>query len=143
MARRRRVVTVLTVAAVALAAAGCTLPTTKDGKGYGPSDQLARAAKPAKAPVTLRSGVRTKLSGHNYLWNPGAYVVTPGATVVLDIVNDDTSQHNFTFRDLGVSQNIPAEAHKLVRFKAPDPGKYRFYCKYHGQEMQGWLTVKQ
>jgi plastocyanin len=142
-ARTSLVAIVSTLAAVALATAGCTMPTTKDGKGYGPSDEVARAAPPAKPPVTLRSGARAKLSSHNYTWNPGAYVAAPGAAIVLDVVNDDTSQHNFTFGDLGVSQNIPVDGHKLIRFKAPDPGKYRFYCKYHGQEMQGWLTVKQ
>ena len=29
----------------------------------------------------------------------------------------------------------------VIRFTAPKPGRYRFYCKYHQQEMQGWLTV--
>ena len=37
---------------------------------------------------------------------------------------------------------LAADAHTVVRFKAPQPGRYRFYCKYQQQEMQGWLTVK-
>ena len=35
MPRRRLLLTVSTVVAVALAVAGCTIPTTKDGGGYG------------------------------------------------------------------------------------------------------------
>ena len=45
-ARRRLLVTVSTLVAVALAVAGCTIPTTKDGGGYGPSNQTARKAEP-------------------------------------------------------------------------------------------------
>ena len=56
MPRRRPLLTVSTLVAVNLAVAGCTIPTTKDGGGYGPSGQQAvrKAAQPA--PVELRSG---------------------------------------------------------------------------------------
>ena len=48
MPRRRLLLTVSTLVAVALAVTGCTIPTTKDGGGYGPSNQTARkAAQPA------------------------------------------------------------------------------------------------
>ena len=65
-----------------------------------------------------------------------------GAKIVLDVSNADPTQHNFTFGDLEISKNIPPDTSALIRFTAPKPGRYRFYCKYHQQEMQGWLTVK-
>ncbi|HSR28531.1 MAG TPA: cupredoxin domain-containing protein [Actinomycetes bacterium] len=118
MPRRRLLLTVSSLVAVALAVTGCTIPTTKDGGGYGPSNQTTRkAAQPA--PVELRSG----------------------AKIVLDVSNVDPTQHNFTFGDLEISKNIPPDTSALIRFTAPKPGRYRFYCKYHQQEMQGWLTV--
>jgi len=147
MPRRRLLLTVPALLGVALAVTGCTIPTTKDGKGYGPSSEFARqrgAAEPGVETVELRSGARAKLSTSNASWNPSRYVTAAGASVVLDVVNDDSSQHNFTFDMSGtkLSRTVPPDAHALVRFKAPESGRYRFWCKYHQQEMQGWLTVK-
>ena len=62
MPRRRGLLTVPALLGVALAVAGCTIPTTKDGKGYGPSSDFARqkgAAEPAVQTVELRSGARS------------------------------------------------------------------------------------
>ena len=142
MPRRRLLLTVSTLVAVALAVAGCTIPTTKDGGGYGPTNQSARkAAKPA--PVELRSGATEKMKSVNASWTPASYVVDSGSKVVLDVSNADPTQHNFTFGDLEISRNIPPDTSALIRFTAPTkPGRYRFYCKYHQQEMQGWLTVR-
>jgi plastocyanin len=142
MPRRRPLLTVSTLVAVTLAVAGCTIPTTKDGGGYGPSNSPAarKAAKPA--PVELRSGAKQKLKSSDASWTPAAYVAAAGAKVVLDISNADPTQHNFTFGDLEISKNLPPDTSTQVRFTAPKPGRYRFYCKYHQQEMQGWLTVR-
>jgi plastocyanin len=141
MPRRRLLLTVSSLVVVALAVAGCTIPTTKDGGGYGPSNQTApKAAQPA--PVELRSGATQKLKSDNSAWKPALYTTAAGAKIVLDISNADPTQHNFTFGDLEISKNIPPDTSALIRFTAPQPGRYRFYCKYHQQEMQGWLTVK-
>ena len=140
MPRRRLLLTVSGLVAVALAVAGCTIPTTKDGGGYGPSNQTARKAAPPP-PVELRSGAKEELKSTDASWSPATYVTATGAKVVLDVSNADPTQHNFTFGDLEISKNIPPDTSTLIRFTAPKPGRYRFYCKYHQQEMQGWLTV--
>jgi plastocyanin len=141
MPRRRLLLTVSTVVAVALTVAGCTIPTTKDGGGYGPSNQTARkAAQPP--PVELRSGAKQQLKSANAAWTPALYTTATGAKIVLNVSNTDPTQHNFTLGDLEISKNIPPDTIALIRFTAPQPGRYRFYCKYHQQEMQGWLTVK-
>ena len=133
MPRRRLLLTVSSVVAVALAVTGCTIPTTKDGGGYGPSNQTTRkAAQPA--PVELRSGAKQKLKSSESSWEPAIYHTASGAKIV-------PTQHNFTLGDLEISKNIPPDTSALIRFTAPKPGRYRFYCKYHQQEMQGWLTV--
>jgi plastocyanin len=140
MPRRRRLLTVSSLVAVALAVTGCTIPTTKDGGGYGPSNQTARKAAPPP-PVELRSGAKEELKSTDASWTPATYVTATGAKVVLDVSNTDPTQHNFTLGDLEISKNIPPDTSTLIRFTAPKPGRYRFYCKYHQQEMQGWLTV--
>ena len=140
MPRRRLLLTVSSLVVVALAVAGCTIPTTKDGGGYGPSNQTARkAAQPA--PVELRSGATQKLKSADSAWKPALYTTAAGAKIVLDISNADPTQHNFTFGELEISKNLPPDTSTEIRFTAPQPGRYRFYCKYHQQEMQGWLTV--
>ena len=140
MPRRRLLLTVSSLVAVALAVTGCTIPTTKDGGGYGPSNQTARKAAPPP-PVELRSGAKEELESSDASWTPATYVTATGAKVVLDVSNADPTQHNFTLGDLEISKNIPPDTSTLIRFTAPKPGRYRFYCKYHQQEMQGWLTV--
>jgi plastocyanin len=140
MPRRRLLLTVSSLVAVALAVTGCTIPTTKDGGGYGPSNQAARKAAPPP-PVELRSGAKEELKSSDASWTPATYVTATGAKVVLDVSNSDPTQHNFTLGDLEISKNIPPDTSTLIRFTAPKPGRYRFYCKYHQQEMQGWLTV--
>ena len=141
MPRRRLLLTVPTLLAVALVVAGCTIPTTKDGGGYGPSGESASKAK-APPPVELRSGATEKLKSNNASWTPKGYVTATGAKIVLDISNADPTQHNFTFGELEISKNLPPDTSTKIRFTAPEPGRYRFYCKYHQQEMQGWLTVR-
>ena len=140
MPRRRLLLTVSSLVAVALAVTGCTIPTTKDGGGYGPSNQTARKAAPPP-PVELRSGAKEELKSSDASWTPATYVTATGAKVVLDVSNTDPTQHNFTLGDLEISKNIPPDTSTLIRFTAPKPGRYRFFCKYHQQEMQGWLTV--
>ena len=140
MPRRLLILIVTGLAAVALAVSGCTIPTTKDGGGYGPSGQAARKAT-QPAPVELRSGAKQELKSSDASWTPATYVTATGAKVVLDVSNTDPTQHNFTLGDLEISKNIPPDTSTLIRFTAPKPGRYRFYCKYHQQEMQGWLTV--
>ena len=140
---RRHLPGIIAVAVgIVLAAAGCTLPTSGDGEGYGPRKLAAAGPDAAGVAVNLRSGARQKLAGENFSWNPARYIAAPGARIVLDVVNDDPSQHNFTLAGLELSRNVPAGGHTLVRFTAPKPGRYRFYCKYQREEMQGWLTVK-
>ena len=133
MPRRRLLLTVSGLVAVAVAVAGCTIPTTKDGGGYGPSNQTARKAAPPP-PVELRSGAKEELKSTDASWTPATYVTATGAKVVLDVSNADPTQHNFTLGDLEISKNIPPDTSTLIRFTAPQPGRYR-------QEMQGWLTV--
>jgi plastocyanin len=142
MPRRRPLLTVSTLVAVALTVAGCTIPTTKDGGGYGPSNQN-RGAAAQPPPVELRSGAKQQVKSTNATWTPARYVAPTGAKIVFDVANGDPTQHNFTFSDVEISKNLPPDSSTQISFTAPpQPGRYRFYCKYHQQEMQGWLTVR-
>jgi plastocyanin len=144
MLRRHLAVLALVLVGLVVGAAGCTLPTTDSGGGYGPGkgDRQALTKPDEPAPVVLKSGVASTLKAVDGRWSPRAYVVAPGASIVLRIANTDSMQHNFTLEGGNVSRNIPTGSSVLIRLSAPSPGKHRFYCKYQRQEMQGWITVQ-
>jgi plastocyanin len=85
-----------------------------------------------------------KLPRHavNFVWKPGNLLLAAGQPVTLKIKNDDTMQHNFTFKPVKVARNLPVGATTSISFSAPKPGTYLFYCKYHLQMMQGAITVR-
>jgi Cupredoxin-like domain len=145
MLRRHTAVLALVLVGLLVGAAGCTLPTTDSGGGYGPSGKGDRQAltKPDEpAPVVLKSGVASTLKAVDGRWTPRDYVVAPDASIVLRVANNDSMQHNFTLDGANISRNVPTGSQALIRFSAPSPGKHRFYCKYQRQEMQGWITVQ-
>jgi plastocyanin len=155
MLRRRTTPLAWALAGLLLGVSGCTLPTTDNGGGYGPSgpsrqsgraDQAlvggATATRPDKPLTVLESGVPAVLKVSESSWAPASYVVAPGASIALKVVNDDATQHNFTLEAPELSRNLPGGEELLLKFSAPGPGRHRFYCKYHRQEMQGWITVK-
>ena len=128
-----------------------------------PAAQSAAAAAPAAAAhnlvahthgppggplVTPSDGVLAvnvpKLPRHaiNFVWKPGNLLLAAGQPVTLKISNDDTMQHNFTFKPVKVAKNLPVGATTSISFTAPKPGTYLFYCKYHLQMMQGAITVR-
>jgi Cupredoxin-like domain len=143
MLRRRLAVLLPTLAGLLLAVSGCTLPTSDNGSGYGPEKAQGQLiqTKPKPAPTPLQSGVASVLRAHDSTWAPGNYVVSQGATIELEVVNSDQTQHSFTLDGGSISKIIPGGGQTLVKFAAPGPGKVRFYCKYQQQEMQGWITV--
>jgi heme/copper-type cytochrome/quinol oxidase subunit 2 len=78
----------------------------------------------------------------NFEWKPGNLLLAAGQKVTLKIANDDTMQHNFTFKPVKVAKNLKVGATTTISFSAPKPGSYLFYCKYHLQMMQGAITVR-
>jgi plastocyanin len=121
-------------AAAAQAAAHNLVPHTHGPPGgplVAPSDGVLAVTVP-------------KLPRHaiNFLWKPGNLLLAAGQPVTLKITNDDTMQHNFTFKPVKVAKNLRVGATTTISFTAPTSGTYLFYCKYHLQMMQGAITVR-
>jgi plastocyanin len=121
-------------AAAAQAAAHNLVPHTHGPPGgplVAPSDGVLAVTVP-------------KLPRHaiNFQWKPGNLLLAAGQPVTLKITNDDTMQHNFTFKPVKVVKNLRVGATTTISFTAPTPGTYLFYCKYHLQMMQGAITVR-
>jgi plastocyanin len=121
-------------AAVAQAAAREALPHTHGPPGgplIAPRDGVLAVRVPVLPPKAV-----------NFEWKPGNLLLAAGQKVTLKIANDDTMQHNFTFKPVKVAKNLPVGATTTISFSAPKAGSYLFYCKYHLQMMQGAITVR-
>jgi plastocyanin len=122
------------VAVAQAAAAHNAVPHTHGPPGgplVAPSDGMLAVRVPELPPKAV-----------NFEWKPGNLLLAAGQQVTLKIANDDTMQHNFTFKPVKAAKNLPVEATTSIAFTAPKPGSYRFYCKYHLQMMQGAITVR-
>jgi plastocyanin len=122
-------------AAVAQAAAREAVPHTHGPPGgplVAPRDGVLAVRVPELPPKAV-----------NFEWKPGNLLLAAGQKVTLKIANDDTMQHNFTFKPVKVAKNLPVGATTTISFSAPPKaGSYLFYCKYHLQMMQGAVTVR-
>jgi plastocyanin len=121
-------------AAVAQAAAREAIPHTHGPPGgplVAPRDGVLAVRVPELPPKAV-----------NFEWKPGNLLLAAGQKVTLKIANDDTMQHNFTFKPVKVAKNLPVGATTTISFSAPKAGSYLFYCKYHLQMMQGAITVR-
>ncbi len=127
MLRRRRALLLPTLAGLVLALSGCTLPTSDDGGGYGPGKASGQLIQPQSkpAPTPLKSGVPAVLRAQDPAWAPGNYVVAHGATIELEVVNGDQTQHSFTLEGGSISKIVPSGGQTLVKFAAPAAGKVR------------------
>jgi plastocyanin len=120
--------------AVAQAAAREAIPHTHGPPGgplVAPRDGVLAVTVPELPPRAI-----------NFEWKPGNLLLAAGQPVTLKITNDDTMQHNFTFKPVKVVKNLPVGHTTTISFSAPKPGTYLFYCKYHLQMMQGAITVR-
>ena len=59
----------------------------------------------------------------------------------VEVTNQDSIEHNFTFTDGNANQDIEGGEDAKVTFTAPAAGSYQFICKYHPAAMTGTVTV--
>jgi plastocyanin len=138
-ARGGMVVGVL-VGVLALAAAGC------GGNDDGGSASATTAAPETTAsPETTTAGGggenELKLVASGTAWDTDSLDMAAGAEVSVEVTNQDSFEHNFTFAEAGANQDVEGGEDATVTFTAPAAGSYEFLCKYHPQAMRGTVTV--
>jgi plastocyanin len=138
-ARGGMVVGVL-VGVLALAAAGCG----GGGDGGGASATTA-APETTAAPTTTAAGGggenELRLVASGTAWDTTSLDMTAGAEVSVEVTNEDSIEHNFTFAEAKANQDVEGGEDATVTFTAPAAGSYEFFCKYHPQAMRGTVTV--
>ena len=135
--RRGMVVGVL-VGVLALVAAGCG---GGDDNGGG---SASAAPETTAAPATTGGGggeTEIQLTASGTAWDKTGLDMTSGAEVKVEVTNQDTIEHNFTFAEAGANQDVEGGEDATVTFTAPAAGSYEFFCKYHPSKMRGTVTV--
>ena len=142
MRRRGGLVIGVLVGVLALAAAGCG---GGDDDG-GSASATTAAPETTSAPETTAAAGgggedELQLTASGTAWNTTSLDMTAGAQVSVEVDNQDSIQHNFTFEEAQADVDIPANEDATVSFTAPAAGSYDFLCKFHPSAMKGTVTV--
>ena len=129
------------VGVLALAAAGCG-----GGDDDGGSASATTAAPETTAtPETTTGGGggenEFQLTASGTAWDTSSLDMTAGAEVSVEVTNQDSIEHNFTFAEAKADQDVEGGEDATATFTAPAAGSYEFFCKYHPQAMRGTVTV--
>jgi plastocyanin len=126
------------VGVLALAAAGC------GGDDDGAGAASATTAAPQSTTTTTGGGGgenEFQLVATDFKWDQTSLEMQAGSEVKVEVRNQGSAQHNFTFTEADANQDVPAGEDATVTFTAPAAGSYQFLCKYHPTAMKGTITV--
>ena len=123
---------------LALAAAGCG----GDDEGGGSASATTAAAETTAADTTAGGGAENEfqLVASGFAWDKTSLEMAAGSEVKVEVTNEDSAPHSFTFDEASVDQTVDGGEDATVTFTAPDAGSYEFRCKFHGS-MTGTVTV--
>jgi plastocyanin len=139
--RARVMVVGVLVGVLALVAAGCG----GDDEGGGSASPTTAAPETTAASGTTAAGGggenELKLVASGTAWDTDSLDMTAAAQVSVEVTNEDSFEHNFTFAEAGADQDVEGGEDATATFTAPAAGSYEFFCKYHPQAMRGTVTV--
>jgi plastocyanin len=130
--RSLRVTVAALVAVLILTAGGCG---GDEGGGGG------NASATTAAPSGGGGGEELKLTAKDIKWDTTTLQLTSGTSYRVEVTNDDSVEHNFTFEQASANTDVEGGENATVSFTAPAAGSYEFFCKYHPQGMRGTVTV--
>jgi plastocyanin len=141
MRRRGGLVIGVLVGVLSLAAAGCG-----GDEGGGSASATTAAPETTSAPETTAAAGgggenELKLTAQGTAWDTTSLDLTAGSSYKLEVTNQDSIEHNFTFTDGNANQDIEGGEDATITFTAPAAGSYEFVCKYHPAAMKGTITV--
>ena len=138
--RRQAMVIGVLVGVLALGAAGCG----GGDEGGGSASETTAAPETTSAPGTTASGGGTEdeiqLTASGFAWDKTELQMTADSKVKVEVTNDDSAPHSFTFEEASVDQTVDGGENATATFTAPAAGEYPFRCKFHAS-MTGTVTV--
>jgi plastocyanin len=129
---------------LALTAAGCG-GGDDNGGGSASATTAAPAATTAASETTAAAGGggdnEIKLVASGFKFDKTSLDLKAGSSYTVEVTNQDGAEHNFTFKEANVDQDVEANEDATATFTAPAAGSYEFRCKYHPGTMKGTVTV--
>ena len=140
--RRSMVIGVL-AGVLVLVAAGCG---GGDDNGGGSASATTAAPETTSAPETTAAAGggadnELKLTASGTAWDTTSFDLKSGTSYSLEVTDQDSIEHNFTFAEGDANQDVEGGEDAKVTFTAPAAGTYPFFCKYHPTAMKGTITV--
>ena len=127
---------------LALTAAGCG---GGDDNGGGSASATTAAPAATAAPETTAAAGggdnEIKLAASGFKFDKTSLDLKSGSSYTVEVTNQDTVEHSFTFEAASVDQDVEAGEDATATFTAPAAGDYEFHCKYHPGTMKGTVTV--
>jgi plastocyanin len=87
------------------------------------------------------SGNEVKLVASDFKFDQTSLSFKSGDQVKIELNNTGKVEHNFTFEEANVDQDVEGGEDATVTFTAPAAGSFKFFCKYHPAKMTGTLTI--
>jgi plastocyanin len=135
MHARRWAAVCVAVLGVALLAAGC------GGSSGGSGGSSGTAAPATTAAAGGGGGDKVSLIAKGIAWNQTQLNLPAGKQVTVTVDNQDSVEHNFTFKEANAAKDVEGGESVEVGFTDPAAGSYEFFCKYHPGQMKGTVTV--
>jgi plastocyanin len=128
---------------LALTAAGCG---GGDDNGGGSASATTAAPAATTAPETTAAAGgggegEIKLVAKGIKFDKSSLELKSGSSYTVEVDNQDSTEHNFTFEAADADQDVEAGEDATVTFTAPAAGDYEFHCEYHPGTMKGTVTV--
>jgi plastocyanin len=127
--------------AIALVAAGCGGDDEGSGGGGATTTGAAAAATTTTGAAAGGGEQEIKLIAKDITWDTDSLELQAGTEYTVEVDNQDSVEHNFTFADASANKDVEGGEDITVAFTAPAAGSYEFHCKYHPAAMKGTVTV--
>jgi plastocyanin len=110
--------------------------------GSGPASSQPGATQSSGGVTCKASAGKTAVVQQGFAFHPAKFTAKTCTTV--RISNKDSITHTFTINKTSITVTMPGGSQNAAQLALP-PGKYTFYCKFHGKPdgtgMAGTLTV--
>jgi plastocyanin len=126
--------------AIALVAAGCG-GDEESGGGGATTTGAAAAATTTTGAAAGGGEQEIKLVAKDTSWDTDSLELQAGTEYTVEVDNQDSFEHNFTFAEGNANQDVAGGEDTTVTFTAPAAGSYEFLCKIHPAAMKGTVTV--
>ena len=103
---------------------------------------LASALASAAAPTFAADETHIAISIKDHHFDPAEPTAPAGKPVVFEVSNRDGTPAEFESKALRVEKIVPSGGTVMVKVRALQPGRYRFFDDYHEETTVGFLVVQ-